>query len=636
MTTLDFPRDGVSWSDYLEIYVTSRLDAARATLDALREGRGNDVLSEWNEADISILHAEQLPQILAECHPDAEVRELAGTLYVRAKALRLDRDQDAALFALIDGLDADSLTPDAASVRELILGDFRAEGAHLGDEARMELAAVNERITSLMTTFSENIRDAQASIRISPERLDGLPQDYIDDHPVGEDGLVEITTAYPDKFPFMEMARDADARKDLVMADYARAYPENDAVLVDLLAARHRKAELLGLKSFADVATQRQMIADGEAIGAFIDEINLEARPAALRDHARLLERKRRDYPDATTVTVFDSTYYMERIKAEELGVDANEVREYLDFSKVRQGVLDLTAHLFGFDYVPAPDVATWHPDVEALDVVEDGELLGRIYLDMHPREGKFSHMACFPIASGFTNRNVPESALMCNFSRGLMTFDDLVTFLHEFGHLVHEIAAGRQTWARCSGLIEQQEWDFVEAPSQMLEEWAWSAPVLQRFATNAAGEAIPTELVDALRASRDFCEGLMTARQLAYAALSHRLHRDHPTEIAPFAEAIEAEYDVREMIPNTHQYASFGHLTDYSACYYTYQWSLSIAKDLFTAFDPDNMLDASVSKRYRREVLDPGNRRHAAESIEAFLGRPYSTDAYREWLASL
>ena len=127
-----------------------------------------------------------------------------------------------------------------------------------------------------------------------------------------------------------------------------------------------------------------------------------------------------------------------------------------------------------------------------------------------------------------------------------------------------------------------------------------------------------------------------MTARQLAYAALSHRLHRDHPSDIAAFAAAVEAEFDVRETIPDTYQYASFGHLTDYSACYYTYQWSLAIAKDLFTRFDVDNMLDTSVSLAYRREILDPGNSRHAAESIEAFLGRPHSTDAYREWLASL
>lgn len=636
MTTLDLPAVDAPWGDHLEIFVTNRLNAASGTFAALRSGDVDDVLAAWNEADIALMHAEQLPQVLAECHPDSAVRELASTLYVRAKAVRQERDQDASLFALIDGLDAASLSPDAANVRELILGDFRAEGAHLDEAARAELAQVNERISSLMTTFSEHIRDAQASIRIAPERLAGLPEDYIAEHPVGDDGLVEITTAYPDKFPFMEMAHDADARRELVIADYMRAYPENDAVLVDLLAARHRKAELLGLDSFADVATQRMMMPSGDAIGTFIDEVNLAARPAALRDVERLLERKRRDYPDATTITVYDSTYYIERIKAEELGVDSNEVRQYLDFGKVRQGVLDLTGELFGFEFVPAPAANSWHEDVDVMDVLEDGERVGRIYLDMHPREGKFSHMACFPVASGFVGRNVPESALLCNFPRGLMTFDDVVTFLHEFGHLIHEIAAGRQTWARCSGLIEQQEWDFVEAPSQMLEEWAWTAPVLQRFATNAEGTPIPTALVDALRASRDFCEGLMTARQLNYAALSHRLHRDHPTELAPFAAEIEAEFDVREMIPNTHQYASFGHLTDYSACYYTYQWSLSIAKDLFTQFDPENLLDTEVSKRYRREVLDPGNQRHAAESIEAFLGRPYSTDAYREWLASL
>ncbi|MGC4174985.1 M3 family metallopeptidase [Demequina sp.] len=636
MTSVDFPTDGAAWRDYLEIHVSSRLEGAKGVLDALRSGNAVDVLAEWNEADIAIIHAMELPQILAECHPDAGVRELAGELFVRAQTVRQERDQDAELYSLIAGIDASTLTDDAANVRELLLGDFRAEGAHLGDEARAELATVNERITALSTKFSENIRDAQASIRIAPERLAGLPQDYIDAHPVGDDGLVTITTEYPDKFPFMEMAHDADARRDLVIADYQRAYPANDAVLAELLQERHRKAELLGLPSFADVATQRMMMPDGDSIGRFIDEVNLAARPAALRDVERLLERKRKDFPDATNVTVYDATYYVERIKAEELGVDANQVREYLDFGKVKQGVLDLTAHLFGYTFELVPDAPTWHPDVEVYDVKEDGEWVGRIHLDMHPREGKFSHMACFAVASGFTNRNVPESSLMCNFPRGLMTFDDLVTFLHEFGHLIHEIAAGQQVWGRHTGLSDQQEWDFVEAPSQMLEEWAWTAPVLQRFATNAAGEPIPTELVDALRASRDFCEGMGTARQLAYAALSHRLHRDHPTDIAPFAEAIEAEYDVRDMIPDTHQYASFGHLTDYSACYYTYQWSLSIAKDMFTQFDPDNLLDAEVSKRYRREVLNPGNRRHAAESVEAFLGRPYSTDAYREWLASL
>jgi len=636
MTTLDLPSHNQPWRDYLDIFVNQRLDGAAATLEALRRHDVDDVLAAWNEADIAIMHAEQLPQVLAECHPDADVRELAGQLYVKAKSVRQSRDQDAELFAIIESVDAGSLTADAATVRELILGDFRAEGAHLGDEARTELAEVNERISALMTEFSENIRDAKASIHIDPSRLAGLPEDYIAGHPVGDNGLVEITTEYPDLFPFMEMAHDAEARKDLVTANYARAYPENDSVLRALLAARHRKAELLGLDSFADVATQRMMMPDGDSIGRFIDEVNAAARPAALRDVERLLERKRRDFPDATEITVYDSTYYIERIKAEELGVDGNEVRKYLDFPKVRQGVLDLTAELFGFEYVPVPTANRWHEDVEVFDVVEDGSLLGRIYLDMHPRDGKFSHMACFPVASGFTGRNVPESALLCNFPRGLMTFDDVVTFLHEFGHLVHEIAAGRQTWARCSGLIEQQEWDFVEAPSQMLEEWAWTAPVLQRFATDANDEPIPTSLVDALRESRDFCEGLMTSRQLAYAALSHRLHRDHPIELAPFADAVEAEFDVRAMIPDTHQYASFGHLTDYSACYYTYQWSLSIAKDLFTAFDKDNLLDTSVSKRYRREILDPGNQRHAAESIEAFLGRPGSTDAYREWLDSL
>jgi len=267
MTTLDLPAADANWVDYLDVFVTSRLDGATATLEALRTGDVDDVLVAWNEADIAIMHAEQLPQVLAECHPDSAVRDLAAQLYVKAKAVRQARDQDAALFGIIEAIDPATLTPDAAAVRELILGDFRAEGAHLGEEARAELASVNERISALSTEFSENIRDAKASIRIAPERLAGLPQDFIDAHPVGDDGLVEITTDYPDLFPFMEMAHDAEARRDLVIANYSRAYPENDSVLRDLLAVRHRKAELLGLPSFADVATRRMMMPNGDAIG---------------------------------------------------------------------------------------------------------------------------------------------------------------------------------------------------------------------------------------------------------------------------------------------------------------------------------------------------------------------------------
>ena len=636
-TPLALPRHDGDWIGFLEGFVGSRLDLARKALADLRSGVG-DVLLRWNDADVALQHAISLPELLAECHPEHAVRDRATALANGAKTLRTDRDQDAGLYGIVAGVDPATLRSDAAYVRERVLGDFRAEGAHLGSGARAELAAVSSRIAELSTAFAENIRESQPSIRVAPESLAGLPQDYIDEHPVDAEGLVTITTDFPDRTPFLEMARDGAARRALVIADSNEAYPENDAVLRDLLAARHRKAELLGLATFADVATQRMMMPDGDAIGRFLDEVNDAARPAALRDIERLLERRLLDEPTATAITTADSLYYIERIKAEDLGVDANEVRRYFAFDKVRDGILALTGELFGLSFARVADAPRWHDDVEVFEVTEDGVLTGRAYLDMHPRAGKYSHMACYSLVTGIVDTTLAESVLLCNFprGRGLLTFDDVLTFLHEFGHLIHELVSGKQTWARCSGLIEQQEWDFVEAPSQMLEEWGWQAEVLQRFATDEAGTPIPATLVDAMRASRDFCEGLFTARQVNYAQLSYRLHRDHPEDIEALANAIEREYDVRTPVAGMHMYAGFGHLTDYSACYYTYQWSLSIAKDLFTAFDPADLLNTETAMRYRREVLEPGNSRPAAESIAAFLGRPYSTAAYRSWLASL
>lgn len=634
---LALPRHDGDWILFLEDFVGHRLAIARAALADVRAGSG-DILARWNDADVALQHAISLPELLAECHPDHTTRDRATALVTDAKALRTERDQDADLYAVVVGVDPAALDPDAAYVRERVLGDFRAEGAHLDADTRAELATVNARIAALSTVFAENIRESKPFIRIAPASLAGLPQDYIDEHPADAEGLVTITTDFPDRTPFLEMAHDASARRALLVADANQAYPANDAVLRDLLAARQRKAELLGLPTFADVATQRMMMADGDAIGRFLDDVNAAARPAALRDMGRLLARRRRDDPAATSITTADSLYYVERIKAEELGVDANEVRRYFAFDKVRDGILALTADLFGLTFARVDDAPCWHEEVEVFDVIEDGIVTGRAYLDMHPRAGKYSHMACFSLVSGIVDTTVAEAALLCNFprGRGLLTFDDVLTFLHEFGHLIHSLVSGRQTWARCSGLIEQQEWDFVEAPSQMLEEWGWSTDVLQRFATDEAGVPIPAALVDAMRASRDFCEGLFTVRQVNYAELSYLLHRDHPEDIEATANAIEREYDVRESVPGMHMYAGFGHLTDYSACYYTYQWSLSIAKDLFTAFDPADLLNKHTAMRYRREVLEPGNSRPAAESIAAFLGRPYSTDAYRRWLASL
>ncbi len=374
------------------------------------------------------------------------------------------------------------------------------------------------------------------------------------------------------------------------------------------------------------------MIKTGAAIAGFIDRLDALTKQPSDADVAELLELLHRDNPEATGVTPADSLYYAEIVKNEQYHVDAQEVRQYFPFPAVRAGLLEVTGRLFGlaFQEVDAP---TWHPDVTTYDVFNAGsnELLGRIYLDLHPRDGKFNHAAQFDVTAGVAGRVLPEGALVCNLPHGLMDHDDVVTLFHEFGHLIHHIVGGGQRFAEFSGVAT--EWDFVEAPSQLLEEWAWDADVLRTFARNEAGEPIPDDLVAKMRAAEGFGRGAFVRRQANFTALSYRLHAEPRTDIEQVAEETDEHFGPYAVIPGTHQFAGFGHLEGYSSAYYTYMWSLVIAKDLFTAFDHEHLLDPQIGARYRRTVLEPGGSQDAADLVTEFLGRPYSFDAFEAWV---
>jgi thimet oligopeptidase len=318
-------------------------------------------------------------------------------------------------------------------------------------------------------------------------------------------------------------------------------------------------------------------------------------------------------------------------LRRERFDVDSQQVRSYFDFAKVRRGLLEVTGRLFDVEYVEVAAAVSWHEDVATYDVVRRGERLGRIHLDLHPRTGKYGHAAQFELAAGIAGQQLAEGVLVCNFSKHLMEHSHVVTLFHEFGHLLHHVLAGGHRWTRFSGVAT--EWDFVEAPSQMLEEWAWDADVLQAFATDADGRPIPGELVAKMRAANEFGKGTYAATQMFYAALSYRLHQDVPEDISATTRELQATYDVFGQVPDTHFYASFGHLQGYGSGYYTYMWSLVIAKDLFSAFDRADMFAAEVAHRYRDRVLVPGGSRDAADLVSDFLGRAYDFAAFERWL---
>jgi len=631
-------------ADASEEWVRSRaeqgLTRARELVKELRSAPAGDALGTlrlWDEANLQLGNVAAMGSLFGNVHPAESVRDTADKAEQDVHRMVTELSLDRELYEVFAALDGSDLDADASRLLEKVLRDFARAGVDQDDATRARITELNEQVTELDQEFSKITRDDVRSIRVRPEQLAGLPQDFVDSHPADDDGLVTITTDYPDAVPTRMFAHDQSVRRDMTVAFLERGWPQADAVLQQLFAARHELATLVGYSDWAAYDAEVKMIKEGDAIPPFIEKIATAAEAPMQRDLAAMLERYRVDFPDAERIPNYDATYYQEVVRREQYEVDSQRVRTYFAFDKVRQGLLEVTGRLFGLRYDPVPDATVWHEDVTAYDVVrvEDGAGLGRIYLDLHPRAGKYKHAAQFTLTDGVEGRQLPEGVLVCNFSKGLMEHDHVVTLFHEFGHLVHHVLGGHVSWARFAGVAT--EWDFVEAPSQMLEEWAWDADILGSFATDAAGDPIPAELVQAMLRSDDYGKGLFARVQMFYAAMSYYFHVERPADLTARMVELQEQYSPWPYLEGTHMFASFGHLGGYSSAYYTYMWSLVIAKDLYSAFDPADLFDGAgtgVAGRYRDRVLAPGGSKDAADLVADFLGRPYTFDAYAAWLA--
>ena len=313
-------------------------------------------------------------------------------------------------------------------------------------------------------------------------------------------------------------------------------------------------------------------------------------------------------------------------------------MRPYFQYENVKNAVLSTTGKLFGIRYQRVADAKVWAPDVEAYDVYDGSRLLGRIYLDMHPRANKYKHYAQFTLVPGKAGVALPEGVLVCNFPEpkdgdpGLMQHQDVVTFFHEFGHLVHHVLSGQQRWSGAG--VDR---DFVEAPSQMLEEWARDPKTLQSFAIHyQTRQPIPLALAQKLRDAEEFGNGMFVRSQMSLAAISLGLHNRDPKglDTTLFTAQQQEKYTPFKYVPGTYFHTAFGHLDGYSAIYYTYMWSLVIAKDMYSAFTAQgDIMKPEAAMKFRRYVLEATGTKPAANLVQDFLGRPYAFKAYEDWL---
>jgi thimet oligopeptidase len=611
----------------------SELLAAPRTIDG--------ALSLYNQLLTAASASNTLAGLMSEAHPDEVIRDAARECEQEVARFYSDLWLDREVYEALADVDVSGADAETRRFAAHTLRDYRRAGVDQPAPVRARLAQIDEELTKLGQQFSKHISEDVRSIEADPARLLGLPADFLAAHPPNERGLVAITTDSPDYNPFMTYAADDELRRELYVAFRSRADRHNEGVLREILKLRAEKAGLLGYQHWADYITADKMIGSGARAAEFIERVWQLAQPRAERDYGELLRKLQALHPGAAAVADWQKNWLENLVKKEVYEVDAGETRCYFPYQRVLAGLLEITSEIFDLAYVPAADAARWHDSVLVYDVVRGDTKLGRIYLDMHPREGKYKHAAQFPLKDGVRGVQLPEGVLVCNFADpadgpALLEHDDVVTMFHEFGHLMHHVLGGHQQWITQSGVAT--EWDFVEAPSQMFEEWAWSYDTLARFARHhETGAVIPRELVEKMRSADKFGLGTATVQQIFYASISLAFHRADPHALDQLAEvqALQKRYTPFAYVPGTRFHASFGHLVGYSAMYYTYQWSLVIAKDLLTPFEASGLMARDVTFAYRDKVLVPGGSRDAIELVRDFLGRDYDFAAYERFLAA-
>ncbi len=476
-------------------------------------------------------------------------------------ALSLNREVYDALAAMsLDGASA----PTRHYVERTLLA-YRLAGVDKDRPTRDRLQALHEQATRIALDFSRNIQEGAKTIQATPAELAGLPPDYLARHPAGADGQVTLSTDQPDMQPVMTFAASPALRERMFLAYNTRAYPANRQLLLDLLATRQQIASILGFRSWADLATADQMMGSAANVRVFLAQLNQASRDGAQREHQLVLDFARQRQPGLTAIDIASRGFWYEQFRRSAFDFDSQSVRPYFPYAQVEAGVLSTAAQLFKIEFRPST-AAAWHPAVSVFNVYESGQPIGRFYLDMHPRDGKDKWFSAAPIVTGVRGRALPEAALICNFpggppqrprlneppaaedpggsangpggepaDPGLLQYSDVVTFFHEFGHLMHAILGGHTEWAGLSGFAT--EGDFIEVPSQMLEEFFRDEKLLQSFARHyQTGEILPAETIRKMKLAGAFGRADWVRSQLYYTTLSLDLHDQAPVHGAESA----------------------------------------------------------------------------------------------------
>ena len=633
----------------LETWVNARLAAAQADVDKVSAVTGahtiENTVRPYDDALNQLSLAGNEAYLMYAVGDAAPLRDKGQALVSKISSVSTDLSLNQKVYKALSAVPLPAGDPATKHYIERALLEYKLAGVDKDDATRAKLRQLQDKITEQSLVFGRNVADGKLDVPATKTELDGLPADYIARHKPNADGSYTLNTDSPDSTPVFSFAKSAELRKRMYLAYNQRAYPKNVAVLKSILEARQELATTLGYKTFADFAMADQMMGSASNLKTFLKDVDDASRGIGNKEYELMLAYAQTQEPGLKNISAADGNYWAEQYRRAKYDFDAQSVRPYFPYTQVQEGILTTAAHLFHVEFKAVPDAKTWDASVSTYDVfdasVSDHKKLGRIYLDMHPREGKDKWFSSAPIIPGIKGKQLPEGALICNFSGGiaggdpgLMEYSEVVIFFHEFGHLMHHILGSQGQWSNAGGF--NVEGDFVEAPSQMLEEMFRDRGILSAFAKDyKTGAVIPAAVVEKMNAAGAYGRGRWVQAQLLYSTYALQVHNQPPDGI-DFDKLWKEDFERFSpftFVDGNRFYANFTHLTGYSSNYYTYMLDKVIAVDFFAQFDRNNLLGGPAAMRYRRSVLEPGAAKPATQLVKDFLGREQSLGALKSWM---
>ena len=527
-----------------------------------------------------------------------------------------------------------TLEPDQALLLKDMMIGFKNSGMDLNDEDLETFKKLNKEKAQYIIQFDKNIQEYKDYLDVTDEELSGLPADYKAKLQKTEEGKYRVTLDYPDYVPFMQNADSDEARKQLEYKFNRRGGTENVELLEKTLTLRRQIAQLLGYKNHAELKLENRMAKNPQRVFTFLKGLEKRLQPLGRQEDKTMLAYKNeKKGSKSREMYPYETAYWGTKYKKENLDLDPEKIKEYFPSETVIDGMLDLFGNLFGIAFEPV-NIPVWHPDVKAFKIVNksDGELVAYFYMDLYPREGKYKHAACFGLVEGQEKEDGtwqhPFVAIVANVNKpaagtpSLLKHSEVTTLFHEFGHVLHNALTKARYSAQAGTSVS---WDFVEAPSQMLERWAWNADVLKKISKHyKTGEPLPDDLIKRMIAAKNFGAGGSYLRQNFFAQYDMTLHTASKTP-----DTTKTYFDLLKKIShvratkNTIPQASFGHIMGgYDAGYYGYLWSEVIAQDFFHEFEKNGIFNPEIGLKYRQEILEKGGTEEEAELVKNFLGR--------------